>query len=51
VIAAEHKPHGFITTNFTPKQLEDLVIKERGITIAKKDGVVVSCAMAASWKF
>ena len=29
------KPDGFVTTNFTPEQLQALVEKERGITIAK----------------
>lgn len=45
------KPDGFVTTNFTPEQLEVLVMKEHGITIAKQNGVVVSYAMAASWQF
>lgn len=45
------KPSGFVTTNFTPKQLEALVNEENGITIAKQDGIILSYAMAASWQF
>lgn len=50
-IDARDKPDGFVTTNFTPDQLERLVQAERGITIAKQGGAVVSYAMAASWQF
>lgn len=50
-IAEADKANGFVTTNFTPAQLENLVLKERGITIAKEQGVIVSYAMAASWQF
>lgn len=50
-ISAEDKPSGFVTTNFTPQQLENLVQKEKGITIAIQDGLVLSYAMAASWQF
>ena len=50
-ISENDKPNGFVTTNFTQKQLEELVNKENGITVAKENGVVVSYAMAASWGF
>ena len=50
-IDATDKPDGFVTTNFTAKQLEALVNKEYGITIAKENGHIVSYAMAASWQF
>lgn len=50
-ISPADKPDGFVTTNFTPEQLEGLVVKERGITIARENGVVYSYAMAASWQF
>lgn len=50
-ISAADKPDGFVTTNFTDAQLENLVKREDGITIAKRDGIVLSYAMAASWKF
>lgn len=50
-ISADDKPHGFVTTNFTSEQLEALVNKENGITIAKQDGKIVAYAMAASWQF
>ena len=45
------KPDGFVTTNFTTKQLKDLVSKENGITIAKQNDIIVCYAMAASWQF
>ena len=45
------KPDGFVTTNFTPEQLQALVEKERGITIAKDGERVICYAMAASWQF
>lgn len=50
-INAEDKPDGFVTTNFTPEQLQALVEKEEGIMIAKDGGRIVSYAMAASWQF
>ena len=50
-ISAEDKPDGFVTTNFTPQQLNDLVEKERGITIAKDCGKIIGYAMAGSWQF
>lgn len=50
-ISEEDKPDGFVTTNFTEAQLEALILKERGVTIAKEDGKVLSFAMAASWDF
>ena len=50
-ISEEDKPDGFVTTNFTEAQLEALILKERGVTIAKQDGKVLSFAMAASWDF
>lgn len=45
------KPDGFVTTNFTAEQLEGLIGRENGVTIAKLDGRVVCYAMAASWQF
>lgn len=50
-ISEADKPDGFVTTNFTDTQLENLVKRENGITIAKQDGIVLSYAMAASWQF
>lgn len=49
---SEHlKQDGFVTTNFTVVQLENLVAKEKGITIATISDKVVAYAMAASWEF
>lgn len=50
-ISQDDKKDGFVTTNFTQKQLCDLIIKENGVTIGILDGKVVSYAMAASWTF
>ncbi len=50
-MSEEDKPDGFVTTNFTEAQLEALIIKERGVTVAKENGKVLSFAMAASWEF
>lgn len=50
-ITAEDKPDGFVTTNFTPEQLNNLLEKEKGITIATVGDTVISYAMAASWEF
>lgn len=51
-IAEEDKKDGFVTTNLTDEQLEALIVKENGVTIAKDDqGKVVAFALAASWEF
>lgn len=50
-IAEEDKSDGFVTTSFTKEQLTDLIKKENGLFIAKKDGVIVAYIMAASWSF
>lgn len=50
-ITEEDKADGFVTTPFTKEQMVDLINKENGLFIAKKDGVVVAYAMAASWDF
>ncbi len=50
-IAAEDKADGFVTTPFTKEQMADLINKENGLFIAKKDDVVVAYVMAASWNF
>ncbi|MES9854710.1 MAG: GNAT family acetyltransferase [Candidatus Thiodiazotropha sp. L084R] len=50
-ISEEDKADGFVTTPFTKKQMADLINIEKGLFIAKKDGVVVAYVMAASWSF
>ena len=50
-ISEQDKPDGFVTTNFTDTQLENLIVHEHGVTIAKENGKVLSFAMAASWEF
>jgi hypothetical protein len=50
-IAEEDKTDGFVTTPFTKEQIADLINKEKGLFVAKKDGGVVAYVMAASWGF
>jgi len=50
-IRCDDKADGFVTTNFTPEQLNALVEKERGITVAMDGGRIIAYAMAASWQF
>lgn len=50
-ISAADKDSGFVTTNFTPAQLQALVEDERGLFIARHQGRVVAYAMAASWAY
>ena len=51
-IRPEDRPDGFVTTNFTPEQLEALIVEQRGVTVAKDDaGKVVAYATAAAWDF
>ena len=50
-IADEDKKDGFVTTPFTREELADLINKEKGLFIARKDERVVAYVMAASWGF
>lgn len=50
-ISPEDKPDGFVTTNLTNEQMEALITRENGVTIAKDNGKVVAFALAASWDF
>jgi hypothetical protein len=50
-IAEEDKKDGFVTTPFTRNELVELITKENGLFIARKNGRVVAYAMAASWEF
>lgn len=45
------KADGFVTTNFTPEQMERLIAKENGVTIAREGGEVLAFAMAAPWEY
>ena len=38
-ILPEDRIDGFVTTNFTPEQLKDLIIKEQGVVVAKDETV------------
>jgi hypothetical protein len=50
-ITKEDKADGFVTTPFTKEQISELIEKENGLFVAKKDGCVVAYVMAASWGF
>ena len=51
-ISDEDRPNGFVTTNFTDEQLETLIVKEKGVMLAKTDdGQIVGYATAASWDY
>lgn len=51
-IADEERSDGFVTTNFTPKQLKDLILKEQGVVVAENENnKIVAYATAASWNF
>lgn len=50
-IQTEDKPDGFVTTNMSLQQMESLIVKEQGITIAKERDALVGFAMAGSWDF
>ena len=50
-IEQEDKKDGFVTTQFTPGLLLELINKEKGLFIAKDRGQVAAYAMSASWDF
>lgn len=50
-ISEEDKANGFVTTPFTKEQMADLIDKENGLFIAKKEECVVAYVMAASWEY
>lgn len=50
-IESSDKPDGFITTNFSKKQLQNLIIQEQGIFIAKLDEEIIGYVMSASWDY
>lgn len=50
-ISKDDKKDGFITTSFSVDELRDLICDENGLFLAKKNGVIVAYAMAASWQF
>lgn len=50
-INEKDKADGFVTTNMTDRQLEELIVQENGVTIAADQGKVLAFAFAASWDF
>lgn len=50
-IREEDKADGFVTTNITDEQLERLILRERGVTVAREGDRVLAFAFAASWDY
>ena len=50
-LSAEEQKSGFVTTNLTDEQLEALIVKENGVTIAREGGRVIAFALAAPWEY
>lgn len=50
-IPEEEKKNGFVTTHFTREQMETLIVREKGVIIAKENGIVYAFATAAPWAF
>ena len=50
-LSEEEQKNGFVTTNLTDEQLENLIVKENGVTIAKEGGRVIAFALAAPWEY
>lgn len=50
-INEDDKKDGFITTAFTKEELTQLIEKENGLFIVKKDEKIVAYCMCASWHF
>ena len=50
-IAEEDKKDGFVTTSFSVEELTELIVKEQGLFLVKKDDEVLAYVMAASWNF
>lgn len=50
-ISDEDRVDGFVTTPFTPALLLELIQQEKGLFIAKQEGIVVAYIMFASWHY
>ena len=50
-IAARDLPDGFVTTKLSDAQFEDLIVRERGLTIAKDGDRLAAFAFAAGWDY
>jgi Leu/Phe-tRNA-protein transferase len=50
-IAEEDKKDGFVTTAFSKEELTELIVKEQGLFLVKKEDEVLAYVMAASWNF
>ena len=50
-IKEEDKKDGFVTTAFSPQELEELITTEQGLFIGVQNEKVMAYVMAASWQF
>jgi hypothetical protein len=50
-IAAADRKNGFVTTQFTQAQLEDLVNREHGLVVGYVEDELVAYVMSASWQY
>ena len=50
-IAQEDKKDGFLTINFTKKELTELIVEEEGLFVLKEDDLILAYIMVGSWKF
>lgn len=50
-VPEEERINGFVTTNLTDGQMEALIAKERGVTIAREGDRVLAFALAAPWEY
>ena len=50
-IAPEDMADGFVTTALSDEQFADLIVRERGVMLAKDGDKVAAFALAASWEY
>ena len=50
-IREEDKADGFVTTSITDEQRERLILRKRGVTVAREGDRVLAFAFAASWDY
>ena len=50
-IAPEDMADGFVTTALSDEQFADLIVKERGVMLAKDGDTIAAFALAASWEY
>lgn len=50
-IAQEDKLDGFVTTNMTKEKMNELILSENSVMIAKENNKIIAFVMAASWEY